>query len=339
LKKLFFAFGLLLSIVFSVPLHAGTFYAIGRGEGLTNAFWKVGNEKEESSFIIGEKVEVFCIDKIGEETFILGGVWKNRGYIWVISKDSIILSEPLPEANVIYGIKKASDGKIWAVGSHKYMGACVWSGTDKGQFQISSILRNGSVAYSICEGKSGDIFVGGVYFTHGKVWMMHNGQWNMGDALNESKQINSICADKKGTVYACGQKIRYGEATSGHGTVHQGGVWTFNGEQWGQGTDIPESIDIYCSAVDNDGNIILGGAGFNDKTVWKFETPLWKPYTIDNCLALYAMYVDAGTGTVATAGWNKQRRGKIWFKPQKKEWDKGYDIPKCFSVKGLISIP
>jgi hypothetical protein len=321
------------------PCRAGEFYGVGRGAGLTSVLWSVTMEKVSQNFVIDERTEVFCIDYLGEGRFIVGGVAKNKGTIWIMEKDKVIKSEPLPEANVIYGIKKASDGRIWAVGSHKYMGACAWVGTAEGKFQISSVLYKGSIAYAVCEAKNGDIFAGGIFYTHGKVWMCRNGQWNQGDILSDSRQVNTLCVDNEGTVYASGQKIRYGEAASGHGTVHQGGVWTFNGEQWGPVIEIPYGIDIYCSAVDSDGKVWIGGAGQENKTLWVLEKPLWKPLVIENCLALYSMSVDKDTGNMATAGWNKQIRGRVWVRPKSGEWGAGQDVDKCSVIRGLTFKP
>ncbi|MBN1521518.1 MAG: hypothetical protein JW928_03210 [Candidatus Aureabacteria bacterium] len=337
-KILFFLCVFFIFLSFSRLSSAADFLGVGRGEGLTSVLLTMEKDTEKSRFLIGERTEVFCVDSLGDDRFIVGGVTKNKGTVWIVQKDKILHMEHLPEANVIYGIKKASDGTVWAAGSHKYMGACVWKGTDKGEFQDPTVLSKGSVAYAVCEGLNGEIFVGGIFFTHGKVWMHKDGQWNLGDMLTDSKQINSLCVDREGVVYACGQKIRYGEAASGHGTVHQGGVWTFNGQQWGPAIEIPQSIDIYCSAVDSDGKVWLGGAGDMDKTVWVLEMPLWKPITIENCLALYSMTVDRKTGNMTTAGWNKQIRGRIWFKEKDKEWNPGQDIDKCSVIRGLTAL-
>jgi hypothetical protein len=315
--------------------EAADFFGVGRGEGLTSVSWTLDQDNEKGRSLLGEKTEVFCVESLGKGRFIVGGVTRNRGTVWVVEKDKIISEKTVPEANVIYGIIKAKDGTIWAAGSHKFMGACAWIGTAAGDFKISSVLHKGSVAYGICEGKNGEIFIGGIFYTHGKVWMHKNGQWNLGDVLNDSKQINTLCADAQGMVYASGQKIRHGEASSGHGSVHQGGVWIFNGEQWGAAIEIPHAIDIYCSEVDNDGKIWLGGAGEDDNTLWNLQQPLWKPIKIENCLALYSMAVDPETGNMLTAGWNKQIRGRIWLKKKDQDWSAGKDLDKCSVIRGL----
>ncbi|MCK5706972.1 MAG: hypothetical protein KAI43_04910 [Candidatus Aureabacteria bacterium] len=337
MKRIVFLCVLFCSILISEICYCD-FIGVGRGDGLTSMLWSFQKDKVNSSFLIADKAEVFCVEKIGINRFIVGGVTENRGTIWILENGKIVHSEYLPEANVVYAIKKAKDGLVWVVGSHKFMGACAWVGSETGSFKISSILNKGSIAYGLCEGKNGEIFVGGLFYTHGKVWIYRNGSWNLGDILNDSRQINTLVADNEGTVYACGQKINQGgeAVSSGHGAKHQGGVWIFNGEQWGPGIDVPSSIDIYCSVLDNNGKVWLGGSGHNNRTAWVLEKPLWKPVSLENCLALYSMNVDRKTGAISTAGWNKSLRGRTWFKKEGKEWDKGYDLDKCFVIMGLV---
>ena len=336
MKKAFLIFFLLTIFVFTFLKDSNAdFIGVGRGEGLNGIIACFDGNQEKGRHILGEKIALFCIDRINDKKFVIGGSEKNAGTIWIVEGEKVVYKQALPESKAIYSVKVAHNGKIWAVGSHNYMGACAWIGNEKDGFKISSVLNKGSIAYAVCEDNEGKIFVGGIFYTHGKVWIYNKGRWDKGTILQDSRMVNSLCVDKKGNVIAAGQKIRHGQSASGHGTVHQGGIWIFDGKQWGAVIEIPQSVNIYCSAKDKDGNIWLGGAGKDGKVLWVSDNLLWKPISLENCFTLYSMCVDEKTGDIFVSGWNKKIWWSCWVKKYKKNWSKNEPLKKFGLIRAL----
>ncbi|MCK4830258.1 hypothetical protein KA005_81825, partial [bacterium] len=109
-------------------------------------------------------------------------------------------------------------------------------------------------------------------------------------------------------------------------------------KKWKSGADLADSVDIYCSTIDKQGRLWLGGAGVeNKKTVWLVEQDFVQSIALENCLALYGLSVDPDTGILAAVGWNKKLRGRAWFKNPEADWTSGSNISNSFAVTGVIN--
>ena len=96
MKKTIFFFIFFLMTQISSSLFSEDFHCVGRGEDQSSVFWSLENGEEKNSFLIDDRAGILCIERIGNERVIVGGVKNNRGTIWIIEKGSVIHQGILP---------------------------------------------------------------------------------------------------------------------------------------------------------------------------------------------------------------------------------------------------
>ena len=296
---------------------------VGRGGTIDVSVWNVKKGTLGEKQTIVDKAEVFtAILSEKGDTLYLGGTFNNAGTLWKKNlKTGEVTAEEIPLARTVYSLILSKEGVLYAAGTHHYLGGGIWKKSPDGEWEQFGIPVNSSVIYSLVIDKKGRIFASGAAGAFGKVWVYDNSQWSRGQELNGSREINTLCVSGD-TIYAAGKKAD-----------DSAGIWTFQGESWKTGDNLKFATAVYTSTVTPDGYVYLGGAGKENKVLWENSQGFWNAVELEDCLALYALYSDS-KGNIITAGWNKKRKGRVWFK-NKKNWDKGQDIENCFVIRSV----
>ena len=297
-------------------------YMAGRGQSIDAYLWTAQKGKISDPAVIHEKAEVFaCFASEEKNQVFLGGTLNNNGTVWIRDlKTEQIVAENLPESRTVYALTLSSDGTLYAAGVHNYLGGVVWKKSPDREWESMGALVNCSVLSAILVDPNGKIYTGGISSSTGKVWIYNQGQWNRGQELANAREINTLCMAGD-VVYAAGKK-----------QDNTGGLWLFKGDSWTMGDNLKFSTAIYASTVDSNGVVYLAGAGIENKILWENSEGYWNALELKEGLAIYALFAEKKG--VYAAGWNKQRKGRFWYKA-KKEWNEGTDIKNCFVIRSI----
>ncbi len=310
-----------LSLGLVVQLGAEVFMA-GRGHSIDASLWTANKGKIGDQSVISDRAEVFaCFSPEKKDKVFLGGTLNNNGTVWIKNLETgEITTELLPQCRTVYALTLGVDGTLYAAGAHYYLGGGVWKKSPDREWESMGALVNCSVLSAIVVDSSGKIFTGGISSSVGKVWIYNDAQWNRGQDLVNAREINTLCIAKD-VVYAAGKK-----------SDNTGGLWFFQGDAWAMGDNLKFSTAIYASAVDSSGVIYLAGAGIENKILWENSEGYWNAHELKEGLAIYTLFTEKKG--VYAAGWNKQRKGRFWYKA-KKEWNEGSDIRNCFVIRSI----
>ncbi|MBN2144142.1 MAG: hypothetical protein JW774_05910 [Candidatus Aureabacteria bacterium] len=296
----------------------------GRQMPLDAAYWILNKKgKAGKGEIISNQAEVFCCLQ-NRTDFCFGGCKDDEGAVWMKNREKgeTTLTRP-PESRMIYALAYSEkEDALYCAGTHVNLGGAFWEKKGDSDWGQPQILMNSSVIYSLAVDDKDRIFAGGLMGTHGKVWIKNQGEWNHGTNLNQAKEINTLTISGN-SIFAGGKKNDL-----------SGGEWEFKGEAWTAGNPLKFSVGIYTSITAKDGTVYFGGAGNENKVIWENSGGFWNAVELKDCLALYTLFCDL-EGNLYAAGWNKQRKGRLWIKKRKKDWDEGTDIENCFVIRGI----
>ena len=312
---------LVLSLGLVLELGAEVYMA-GRGQSIDASLWTVKKGKIIDQSVIHDKAEVFaCFSPETKDKVFLGGTLNNNGIVWIRNLETKeITTDLLPECRTVYALAVGADGTLYAAGAHYYLGGVVWKKSPDREWESMGALVNCSVLSAIAVDSKGKIFTGGISSSVGKVWIYNEGQWNRGQDLTNAREINTLCIARD-IVYAAGKKAD-----------NTGGLWLFQGDAWVMGDNLKFSSAIYTSTVDSSGVVYLAGAGIENKVLWENSEGYWDAHELKEGLAVYTLFTDKKG--IYAAGWNKQRKGRFWYKARK-EWNEGSDIRNCFVIRSI----
>jgi hypothetical protein len=120
---------------------------------------------------------------------------------------------------------------------------------------------------------------------------------------------------------------------AGRGTVKNGTIWKYTNNAWSVHSEIPDCSELFCLAVDKNGNLVAGGNYFGYAVVWTHNGITWDAgKKLTECRGLYAVTVDKN-GNIWAGGPGKKN---IW-KYDGVKWDEGTKLEDCTGIYAIIT--
>lgn len=321
MRKIYF---LLIYLFLCQFLSYSEVYLAGRGSDIDSYLWEFNEKKNPYEIILAKRGENFSILKDEKNRIIYSaGALNNNGIIWEYNLiNKTVSSEYLSESRVIYSLAYDPINEVlYAAGVHEYLGGYIWKKEKNSIWEKIGSPEKSSMITSILVDDKGRVFIAGLAYSNGVIWILDKGVLTNGTILNNAVSIN-VLLKTKNKIYAAGKKKN-----------QNGGIWGFDGNSWKEGNELKFSNNIYTGAVDNNDIIYLAGAGDENKVLWENSKGFWNAVELKECLAIYAFYIDNKSFYVG--GWNKNRKGRVWHKSKNSDWNEGLDIPNCFVIRAI----